>query len=168
MEYAWVIEHKDSPPGQPIYFTGFLHAALQWSNPGKHLAACRFSRKEDAERIAAFAGFYEPNPTHYIREHGWDDGDNGDLWSKQPPTEQGEYWHWSGHPDCAALPTFVMWSGFNKKCFVSSGQLGIQTAIDCDEYGGWWKKISAPRLPDVRSVSPEMEVSMRLKDDLAL
>jgi hypothetical protein len=69
--FAWVIERIDSPPGAPIYFTGRRHAALQWSDPGDHSQACRFARKEDAERIMGFAGFYPPNPVHRVCEHGW-------------------------------------------------------------------------------------------------
>jgi hypothetical protein len=73
MTFAWVIEHRDSKPGLPVYFTGKRHGALQWSDPGDNSEACRFARKEDAERIAEFAGFYAPNPTHLIREHGWEE-----------------------------------------------------------------------------------------------
>jgi hypothetical protein len=71
MVFAWVIEHADSPPGAPRYFTGKRHPAMRWSDPGDHLAACRFARREDAERISDFAGYYLPNPTHRVREHGW-------------------------------------------------------------------------------------------------
>lgn len=63
---------------------------------------------------------------------------SGRKWTKEPPTKQGEYWHWNGDLDCAPLPYFVMRSGTTNKCFVSCGQLGITRAIDCDEYGGWW------------------------------
>lgn len=73
MNFAWVIEHRDSEPSRPRYFTGRRHSAAMWSDPGDHSAACRFSRKQDAENIAGFAGFYEPNVTHRICEHGWDE-----------------------------------------------------------------------------------------------
>ncbi len=72
MTFAWVIVHRASPPGAPIYWTGARHRAMQWSNPGEWEQAIRFSRKEDAEAIAIFAGFYEPNPTHLIEEHGFE------------------------------------------------------------------------------------------------
>jgi hypothetical protein len=68
-------------------------------------------------------------------------------WSKEPPTEQGEYWHWNGDEDCAPFPMFVLFSGFSGKCFVSRGQLGIERAIDCDQYGGWWMRVIAPAVP---------------------
>lgn len=71
--FAWVIEDRESELSRPRYFTGKRHPAMQWSDPGDHAAACRFARREDAERIAAFAGFYDPNPTHRICEHGWMD-----------------------------------------------------------------------------------------------
>jgi len=74
MTFAWVIEKGDSEQSRPSYFTGRRHPAVQWSDPGDHAAACRFARKEDAERIADFAGFYAPNPVHRIAEHGWDEG----------------------------------------------------------------------------------------------
>ena len=70
------------------------------------------------------------------------------TWTQNPPTEQGEYWHWNGDEDCAPLPMFVLWSGHSGKCFVSRGQLGIEHAIDCDQYGGWWMPLYAPPLPN--------------------
>jgi anti-sigma factor ChrR (cupin superfamily) len=75
MKFAWVIEHEDSEPGKPQYFTGARHSAMRWSAPGSHGDAVRFARKQDAERIANFAGFYAPNPTHRICEHGWEESD---------------------------------------------------------------------------------------------
>ena len=69
-------------------------------------------------------------------------------WTKTPPTIQGEYWHWNGDEDSAPLPMFVLWSGTSGKCFVSRGQLGIENAVDCDEYGGWWMPLYAPPLPN--------------------
>jgi hypothetical protein len=73
MTFAWVIEHAESEPGKPRYFTGHRHPAMQWSDPGDHAEACRFAREQDADRIAAFAGFYAPNPTHRVCEHGWEE-----------------------------------------------------------------------------------------------
>lgn len=69
-------------------------------------------------------------------------------WSQQPPVRSGTYWHWNGDYDSGPLPIFVMWSGTNGKCFVSMGQLGLTHAIDCDEYGGWWKELLDPALPE--------------------
>lgn len=74
----------------------------------------------------------------------------GSAWTQNPPTEQGTYWHWNGDEDCAPLPMFVLWSGHTGKCFVSMGQLGIEHAIDCDQYGGWWMPLYAPPLPNVK------------------
>lgn len=59
-------------------------------------------------------------------------------WSNIPPTEQGWYRHWNGDHNSAPIPTSVLYSGTSKKCFVSAGQLGLDHAIDCDEYGGFW------------------------------
>lgn len=70
------------------------------------------------------------------------------AWTQTPPALQGEYWHWNGDEDSAPLPMFVLWSGTSGKCFVSRGQLGIEHAIDCDEYGGWWLPLYAPPLPN--------------------
>lgn len=69
-------------------------------------------------------------------------------WTQQPPTEQDWYWHWNGDPDCSPLPTSVLFSGADGKCFVSRGQLGLPRAIDCDKYGGWWQRIRTPDLPE--------------------
>lgn len=68
-------------------------------------------------------------------------------WSKEPPTEQGEYWHWNGEEDTAPYIYHILWSGTAKKCFVSIGQYGITEASFCDEFGGWWKRISQPAIP---------------------
>lgn len=73
--------------------------------------------------------------------------DARDGWSKEPPTEQGEYWHWNGEDDIAPYIYHIMWSGTAKKCFVSIGQYGITEASFCDEFGGWWKKIPQPAIP---------------------
>ena len=69
------------------------------------------------------------------------------VWFDEPPRHPGLYWHWNGDDDCAPVPLSVMWSGTNAKCFVSMGQYGIEHAIDCDVYGGWWAKIREPGPP---------------------
>jgi hypothetical protein len=89
MIFAWVIEHADSEPGRPRYFTGKRHLAMQWSNPGDHAEACRFARREDAERIASFAGFYPPNPTHRVCEHGWEEHTDGAMVSPHAAKARG-------------------------------------------------------------------------------
>lgn len=60
------------------------------------------------------------------------------------PAEQGWYWHWNGDEECSPVPTSVLWSGTTNKCFVSTGQLGLTRAIDCDKYGGFWLKMTEP------------------------
>ncbi len=70
------------------------------------------------------------------------------TWTKTPPTEQGTYWHWNGDQDSAPVPIFVLYSGFTGKCFVTMGQLGMDHATDCDEYGGWWMPLPDPKTPD--------------------
>jgi hypothetical protein len=69
-------------------------------------------------------------------------------WSAEPPTEQDWYWHWNGDPECAPLPTSVLYSGSTGTCFVSRGQLGLQEAIYCSEYGGYWQRMTAPDVPE--------------------
>jgi len=72
---------------------------------------------------------------------------DAELWSKESPTEQGEYWHWNGEEDTAPYIYHILWSGTAKKCFVSIGQYGITEASFCDEFGGWWKRIPQPAIP---------------------
>lgn len=66
------------------------------------------------------------------------------TWSSDPPNRQGWYWHWNGDEDCAPLPTSVLYSGTTRKCFVSRGQLCLESAIDCDQYGGLWMPMREP------------------------
>ena len=63
-EYAWVIERGDSSLNRPVYFTG--GSIFQWEVD--HEKAIRFSRREDAERLAN--GAYGELPTRVV-EHGW-------------------------------------------------------------------------------------------------
>ena len=46
-EFAWVIERGDSQPSAPTYWSGHDD---RWSQD--HMDAVRFSRKQDAERVA--------------------------------------------------------------------------------------------------------------------
>lgn len=73
---------------------------------------------------------------------------NRKRWSQSEPTKQGLYWHWSGDNDDAPIVLSVLKSGTNKKCFVSTGQYGINKAIFCSEYGGWWAICAQPKLPE--------------------
>lgn len=70
------------------------------------------------------------------------------AWTKEPPKEQGLYWHWTGDLDARPVPLSVLWSGSTKKCFVSIGQYGITTAIDCDAYGGYWQPVIVPKMDE--------------------
>jgi hypothetical protein len=74
-------------------------------------------------------------------------------WSKEPPTEQADYWHWDGDEDHAPMIYHVLWSGTAKKCFVSIGQYGIDEAIWCDNFGGYWMKIEQPSVRAAMSAS---------------
>lgn len=68
-------------------------------------------------------------------------------WSTEAPGKQGDYWHWSGDPDDAPFILSVLFSGSNGKCFVSSGNSGIEQAIYCDEFGGYWTPAYEPAPP---------------------
>lgn len=70
-------------------------------------------------------------------------------WSSVAPTEQAWYWHWNGDEESRPVPTSVLYSGSAQKCFVSIGQLGITDAIMCDEYGGYWMRMTEPGTYDV-------------------
>jgi len=70
MVFAWVIERDESPLHTPEYFTGRLTPALRWSKPGDHADACRFARRQDAERVAVAIDGARP---HRVCEHGWDE-----------------------------------------------------------------------------------------------
>lgn len=50
---------------------------------------------------------------------------------------------------------YVLWSGASEKCFVSMGQLGLDAAIDCDQYGGMWKRIKQEQPPKFREPKAE-------------
>jgi hypothetical protein len=67
-----------------------------------------------------------------------------EQWTTEPPTERGEYWHWTGDDAHAPMIYHVLWSGLAKKCFVSIGQYDIKSVIWCDKFGGKWMKIEQP------------------------
>lgn len=93
--------------------------------------ALQLARSRDAEMVAKYVKGHVARPS----------------WSKQPPTSQGWYWHWNGDEDSSPLPTSVLWSGTSRTCFVSTGQLGLFQAVDCDKYGGWWLPMITPNTP---------------------
>lgn len=69
-ESGWVIEKWDSEQSRAQYFTGAWHPAMQWSDPGDSLAAMRFARKQDAEKMAI--NLAPSNQKHRIVEHAWE------------------------------------------------------------------------------------------------
>jgi len=69
------------------------------------------------------------------------------AWTTTPPTEQGEYWHWSGDADSAPTVLDLLYSGTAKKCFVPMNQSYTGQAIMCDVYGGHWLRIESPKIP---------------------
>lgn len=66
-EFAWVIEHVDSPSDRPLYWIGGGErgGANEWSS--NNLDAVRFAREQDAA-VAAARIF---NHATRVREHGW-------------------------------------------------------------------------------------------------
>lgn len=71
-----------------------------------------------------------------------------DGWTQDVPTEQGWYWHCHDEKS-VPFPLSILRDGAGKqKCFVAHDQAGLLRAIDCDEYGGWWKRILLPAPPD--------------------
>lgn len=72
-------------------------------------------------------------------------------WTQNIPTESGCYWSWNGDVDSCPVHVFVSKSGGAPyTTFVMCGQLGLTEAVDCDKWGGWWKRIDMPDLPDGR------------------
>lgn len=71
-------------------------------------------------------------------------GGFSEVWSSEPPTEQGLYWHWSGDKGDSPYPLNVLWSDTVNRCFVSRGQYGIESAVFCEKYGGFWRKVILP------------------------
>ena len=66
-ETGWVIERGDSEPSAPLYWAGHY----EWERD--HLKAVRFSRKEDAERVAERERTLDDGGPEYARvcEHSW-------------------------------------------------------------------------------------------------
>ena len=65
-DFAWVIERGDSRPSQPTYWAGIAATHSTWSED--HMDAVRFSRKQDAEKVACGLG----QGYHRVCDHGWD------------------------------------------------------------------------------------------------
>lgn len=72
MTFAWLIEKNDSEVSRPRYYTGRSNPD-EWSAPGDHSDACRFSRQIDALKVAGNVqyGAGEDEP-HRVCEHGWE------------------------------------------------------------------------------------------------
>ena len=67
--YGWVIEHRDSEPSWPLYWTGKNTYNLDecWSRD--HMDAVRFCREKDADVMRLILG--GAPSCHRIAEHGW-------------------------------------------------------------------------------------------------
>lgn len=68
-------------------------------------------------------------------------------WTREPPAVGGLYWNWNGDEDCSPVPLNVSGGGHGGKAFVKMGQYGLTHAIDCDDFGGWWRPCPYPPLP---------------------
>lgn len=82
-------------------------------------------------------------------------------WTIEPPKDGGWYWHWNGDNESGPLPFSIGYSGTTGKCFVMMGQLGIERAVNCDEYGGWWMPIYDPKPPQEQEDERRCEISMQ-------
>lgn len=69
------------------------------------------------------------------------------YWTQDTPEIQGLYWHWSGDSSDTPIVLSVLRSGTNNLCFVSVGQYGIEDAVFCENYGGFWSACVHPELP---------------------
>ncbi len=125
--------HEDSLWGD-AWFEGFLAARKIAKSDNQ------FDQLED----------YTNDDVLRLSEHAEADraGKHRTRWTKNVPTKQGVYWHWSGSHDDAPLVVYVMYSGTKKECFVSAGQLGLTKAVYCSEYGGLWANCIPPKLPE--------------------
>ena len=67
VEYGWLIEHKETGPAGPAYWTPkpFMLRVEPWTFD--NLDAVRFARREDAQRVADTL----PGGPHRVAEHGW-------------------------------------------------------------------------------------------------
>lgn len=88
-------------------------------------------------------------PIAEVMMEGAGQPDSNGGWTQQVPTEQAAYWWWNGDNDSAPIHLNVLWSGTDRKCFVSMGQYGFTDAKNCDECGGWWKPLPVPEPPKV-------------------
>lgn len=66
------------------------------------------------------------------------------AWTKETPSSQDWYWHWTGDPNQAAFPVSVLFSGTAKRFFVAMTSTHSGKAEWCDDYGGYWMKIVQP------------------------
>lgn len=102
---------------------------------------------EDTRRAALYGGAANVDTAHAGAAFGQNESPSL-KWTRTPPVEQGEYWHWNGDVDCAPFPLSVMYSGTARKCFVALKDTHSGQAEWCDMYGGWWLRIQQPSLPD--------------------
>lgn len=66
-------------------------------------------------------------------------------WSKELPKSQGFYLYWNGFKD--SVPFLYYVHSKKGRCFVSAGQYGIESPIDCELYMGWWSPFRFPSQP---------------------
>ena len=81
-EYAWLIEANEMQ--KPIYWNG----AQGWTR--EHMAACRFCRKADAERVLVHVVNSSPvtrRTDACVVEHGWDVHEDGDHLIHEHPAK---------------------------------------------------------------------------------
>ena len=65
-ESGWVIERGDSEPAEPLYYAPQTNDG--WDK--RHLLACRFARKQDAQIISDAYGLADEYGVR-ICEHSW-------------------------------------------------------------------------------------------------
>ena len=70
-------------------------------------------------------------------------------WTQESPIKQGLYWHWSGNKGDTPIVLSVLYSDTKKECFVHKGQYGIEQAVYCSEYGGYWASCPEPETPEL-------------------
>jgi len=70
-----------------------------------------------------------------------------EQFSKNLPTESGNYWHWDGNEDNAPNMFDIGYSGSNGKCFITIGNSGFKEVVWCEDYGGYWAQSKPPPLP---------------------
>jgi len=134
------LSHVTPIPAEPV--EGEAWAVLADSGNVIYWDRDRAKVEEVAARYGRPFGPYTPNVPRTA------------AWTKTPPSDQGEYWHWNGDPDSAPTVFSILYSGTAKKCFVPMNQSYTGQAIMCDLYGGYWLRIECPELPRGSEAEP--------------